>query len=292
MAWEDLELPALRWVHAAPPEEAGGVSTGDLHSGDSPAEVLPELMESQLDEALRRLKQHGLIAGERGETIGFAFWMQLRVTADGLRVLGEWPPAEGGASTTRSRSCFATSPRNSPKTTLPPPGGQAARSRRCQPPLSSTSSRTKPSGSGRTRSDEPLDHARPTRAPPPRRAPASAQHPLDAKPQRRAKGRTPRSVRAGVPPFNPHARRRRLRRVQQAEYEAAGAAHSRASRSPGRGCKRSDSGRCSTSSARPRNWQRSWMPSDETLLPRRSGRTSSARPPRSAARRRTSSAPH
>jgi DNA-binding PadR family transcriptional regulator len=54
-------------------------------------------MESQLDEALRRLKQHGLIAGERGETIGFAFWMQLRVTADGLRVLGEWPPAEGGA---------------------------------------------------------------------------------------------------------------------------------------------------------------------------------------------------
>lgn len=97
MAWEDLDLPALRWVHAAPPEEAGGVSTGDLHSGDSPAEVLPELMESQLDEALRRLKQHGLIAGERGETIGFAFWMQLRVTADGLRVLGEWPPAEGAA---------------------------------------------------------------------------------------------------------------------------------------------------------------------------------------------------
>jgi hypothetical protein len=97
MAWEDLELPALRWVHAAPAEDAGGVSTGDLRRGDSPAAVLPELTESQLDEALRRLEQHGLIAGERGETFGFAFWMQLRVTADGLRVLGEWPPAEGAA---------------------------------------------------------------------------------------------------------------------------------------------------------------------------------------------------
>lgn len=97
MTWDDLELPALRWIHMAPPQDAGGVSTGDLGRGDSPAEVLRELTESQLDEALRRLRQHGLIAGKRGETVGFAFWMQLRVTADGLRVLGEWPPAAGAA---------------------------------------------------------------------------------------------------------------------------------------------------------------------------------------------------
>ena len=95
--WEDLELPALRWIHMTPPEDTGGISTGDLHRSDNPAEVLPELAESQLDDALRRLEQHGLIVGKRGETSDLAFWMQVRVTADGLRVLGEWPPAEGAA---------------------------------------------------------------------------------------------------------------------------------------------------------------------------------------------------
>lgn len=95
MAWEDWELPALRWVHATPPEDTGGISTGNLHRSDNPAEALPELTESRLDEALRRLEQHGLLVGQRGETSDLAFWMQLRVTADGLRVLGEWPPAEG-----------------------------------------------------------------------------------------------------------------------------------------------------------------------------------------------------
>ena len=57
---------------------------------DDPADVLPELTESQLDEALRRLEQYGLIAGERGQTVDFVFWMH-------LRMLGEWPPAEGAA---------------------------------------------------------------------------------------------------------------------------------------------------------------------------------------------------
>ena len=92
--WKDLELPALRWVHETPPEDAGGISTGEMNlGGEGPAAVLPELTDSQLDEALRRLRQHGLIAGERGETSHLAYWLHLRVTATGLRVLGEWPPA-------------------------------------------------------------------------------------------------------------------------------------------------------------------------------------------------------
>jgi hypothetical protein len=89
---------ALRWVHASRPADTGGVSTGEMHlGGENAAEVLPKLTESQFDQALRRLEQHGLIVGERGETSDLVDWLHLRLTADGLRVLGEWPPAEGAA---------------------------------------------------------------------------------------------------------------------------------------------------------------------------------------------------
>jgi hypothetical protein len=98
VAWENLELPALRWIHATRPEDTGGVSTGEMGLGsDNPAEALPELTESQFHEALRRLKQHGLIEGQWGETSDMIYWLHLRITANGLRVLGEWPPAEGAA---------------------------------------------------------------------------------------------------------------------------------------------------------------------------------------------------
>jgi hypothetical protein len=98
VAWEDLELPALHWLHTSPPEDVGGVSTGEMHlGGENAAEVLPELTDSQVDQALRRLAQHGLIVGERGETSHLVYWVHLRLTANGLRVLGEWPPAEGAA---------------------------------------------------------------------------------------------------------------------------------------------------------------------------------------------------
>jgi DNA-binding PadR family transcriptional regulator len=98
VAWEDLELLALRWLHASPPEDAGGVSTGEMHlGGENAAQGLPELTESQFDQALRRLEQHGLIVGERDETSDLVYWLHLRLSANGLRVLGEWPPAEGAA---------------------------------------------------------------------------------------------------------------------------------------------------------------------------------------------------
>jgi len=122
VAWDDLELPALRWIHETPPEDTGGVDTGDLHHGNNPAAVLPELTESQLDQALRRLEQHGLVVGHRGEASGLAFWMQLRVTANGLRVRGEWPPAEG---TTINEALVAVLRRLAPE--LPEEDATAAR---------------------------------------------------------------------------------------------------------------------------------------------------------------------
>ena len=51
-----------------------------------------------LDQALVRLLEHGLVDGKRQETIGFASWTGLRVTARGMQVLGEWPDLDQLAS--------------------------------------------------------------------------------------------------------------------------------------------------------------------------------------------------
>jgi hypothetical protein len=50
----------------------------------------------QLDVALRRLQQYGLVRGNRIEAT-YVQWTSLRPTADGLRVLGEWPPPPNAA---------------------------------------------------------------------------------------------------------------------------------------------------------------------------------------------------
>lgn len=52
----------------------------------------------QVDEALTRLYGHGLIEGVRGATTHYAHWSQLRLTAQGLILLGEWPDLDRVAS--------------------------------------------------------------------------------------------------------------------------------------------------------------------------------------------------
>jgi hypothetical protein len=89
--WEELELPVLRWVL-----EHGDEGTGQLayESAELFAGV-PELTESQVAAAIKRLHQHGLIATNGPvATNAYEDWHALRPTADGLRVLGEWPPAQ------------------------------------------------------------------------------------------------------------------------------------------------------------------------------------------------------
>jgi hypothetical protein len=66
----------------------------ELSSERASSEVAGHLSHMQVDDALMRLERHGLIAGSRHEGSGTTWWMQLRPTADGLRVLGEWPPVE------------------------------------------------------------------------------------------------------------------------------------------------------------------------------------------------------
>jgi hypothetical protein len=87
--WEELELPVLRWVH-----ENAWAQPGELkHLGDEPSATFPGLTNRIVDEALRRLQEHGLIDGQRAEAL-VVWWSNVRPTADGLRVLGEWPPVD------------------------------------------------------------------------------------------------------------------------------------------------------------------------------------------------------
>jgi len=90
-SWEELELPVLRWVHELYPDDTA------IFSRSEASESFPHLTGAQVDDALRRLHGHGLIEGNLQETSGLFYWTWLRPTGDGLRVLGEWPPAEEAA---------------------------------------------------------------------------------------------------------------------------------------------------------------------------------------------------
>jgi hypothetical protein len=88
LTWEELELPVLRWVLESRQDQL------ELASDRSCSEIADHLSDLEIDDAMMRLERHGLIAGSRHEGSGTTWWMQLRPTAAGLRVLGEWPPVE------------------------------------------------------------------------------------------------------------------------------------------------------------------------------------------------------
>lgn len=62
---------------------------------DAPAsvEAAPELVGREVDDALRQAEADGHLRGERKPRESFVVWSDLRVTAEGLRDLGQWPPA-------------------------------------------------------------------------------------------------------------------------------------------------------------------------------------------------------
>lgn len=91
--WTESDEPVLRWLQEQAPSflpETWYLQLGLRDSVEPPDEV-PGLNSEQMDQALTRLQEHGLIAGKRQETIGYASWSGLRVTARALQVLGEWP---------------------------------------------------------------------------------------------------------------------------------------------------------------------------------------------------------
>lgn len=91
--WTESDEPVLRWLQAQAPSFLPQTWRLELGLRDSvePPDEVPGLNSEQMDQALTRLLEHGLIAGRRQETIGYAYWSGLRVTARALQVLGEWP---------------------------------------------------------------------------------------------------------------------------------------------------------------------------------------------------------
>ncbi len=87
--WEEADEPVLKFVQTFP-------FKFDLElDRRGPTEELPSLTGEEFDSSLRRLEDFGLISWRsRSETIGYFRYSGLRLAADGLRVLGLWPPRE------------------------------------------------------------------------------------------------------------------------------------------------------------------------------------------------------
>lgn len=92
--WDEIDELVLRWLLAqeADPHWTGMIRDLVMRPEPEPQPAFDgELDALQVDEALTRLAEHGFIAGDRNETTHYAIWSDLRVKADGLIVLGEWP---------------------------------------------------------------------------------------------------------------------------------------------------------------------------------------------------------
>jgi hypothetical protein len=89
-SWDELEGPVLRWALT------DGGDTGVLpFDGDETFAPIPGLTKSQVADAIARLVEYGVIASATSSsTMGYRMWFGVRPTANGLRVLGEWPPAD------------------------------------------------------------------------------------------------------------------------------------------------------------------------------------------------------
>jgi hypothetical protein len=109
--WSDVDEPLLRWLldREATDDMYREIIKLTLRTDPEPEpEFGPGLDSGQVDDGLRRLRDHRLIEGERGETIGYAIWSKLRLRAEGLIVLGEWPDLERVASFTGVQTLVAT----------------------------------------------------------------------------------------------------------------------------------------------------------------------------------------
>ncbi len=98
---DEVDDLVLRWLFAQDQNPDWNGRTENLTLRPAPEPQLAfdgELDRRQVDEALKRLHSYGLIVGERGATTHYAYWSQLRVTADGLILLGQWPDLDRVAS--------------------------------------------------------------------------------------------------------------------------------------------------------------------------------------------------
>ena len=91
--WSDIDEPVLRWLVAwsDDPEWRSRMLELPVYQPEDCTDELKLSLDSrQVHEALTRLRDYGLITGELHLT-ECAIWSHLRLTADGLVLLGEWP---------------------------------------------------------------------------------------------------------------------------------------------------------------------------------------------------------
>jgi hypothetical protein len=113
-----------------------------LRASAEPSEEIAGLTTEQEDQALTRLLEYRLIAGERGETSAFAHWSGLRVTGRGMQVLGVWPDLDQLASAVCLKLLLKSSRPRRPRTRIRAPfadwSASSARSARVSPSARST----------------------------------------------------------------------------------------------------------------------------------------------------------
>jgi hypothetical protein len=97
--WQEIDEPVLRWVASLP--STLSMEMFELALVEPvPFEAIPGLDSRQVHDALSRLGSHGFIDGRESPSMQKTVWNALRVTAQGLTVLGEWPDLDRVASAT------------------------------------------------------------------------------------------------------------------------------------------------------------------------------------------------
>jgi hypothetical protein len=107
--WDEVDWPVLRWLADQPSSfiHCWGLRL-TIRPDPAPSEDVPGLDERQVDEALMLWAGHGVIEGNRKESVAYASWTRLRVTGLGKQVLGEWPELDRLNSAESLRLLLAT----------------------------------------------------------------------------------------------------------------------------------------------------------------------------------------
>jgi DNA-binding PadR family transcriptional regulator len=92
--WEEIAEPVLRWVQRYPSFLSEPLLLTLAITEPTPFEDIEGLDSRQVNDALKRLQSRGLISGEMDHFGRDVIWGKLRLTADGLRLLDEWPDLE------------------------------------------------------------------------------------------------------------------------------------------------------------------------------------------------------
>lgn len=89
--WDRVDEPVLRWVASLGSAMSEG-SRVDLElRKPHPFPGISGLTSQDVQESILRLRSHGLIDATEAAGMQHSTWTRLRVTAQGLIVLGEWP---------------------------------------------------------------------------------------------------------------------------------------------------------------------------------------------------------